>query len=145
MSIEAEQSGPQVLAMRLGEDKSGYGWVIFAGVMLTLGGTANVIDGIAAIGGSNFFARSANYIIGDLTSLGWAVLIIGVVQLLAGFGVLARNQAARWVGVAAAALNAVAQLLFVEAYPLWSLSLFVLDILVMYGLLVYGGRIYRPA
>jgi len=44
----------------------------------------------------------------------------------------------------AAALNAVAQLLFLPAYPLWSLSVFVLDILVMHGLLAYGSREIRP-
>ena len=36
-------------------------------------------------------------------------MLIGAVQVLAGFGVLAKNQLARWVGVAAAAVNAVAQ------------------------------------
>ncbi|HUO70934.1 MAG TPA: hypothetical protein VMU39_09170 [Solirubrobacteraceae bacterium] len=144
MSVEAvEPGGPTALAMRLGEDRSGYGWVIFAGVMLTLAGTINLIDGIAAIGGSRFFARHANYIVGDLTSLGWALLLIGAVQVASGFGVLARNQIARWVGVAAAALNAVAQLLFLPAYPLWSLAVFTIDILVMHGLMVYGGQTFR--
>jgi hypothetical protein len=143
VSIEAAPPGGMAVALRLGEDNRGYGWVVFAGVMLVLGGTINLIDGIAAVGGSHFFARRANYIVGDLTSLGWAVMVIGAVQVLAGFGVVAKNQIARWVGVAAAALNAVAQLLFLPAYPLWSLSIFVLDILVMHGLLVYGSRKIR--
>jgi hypothetical protein len=130
--------------MRLGEDNRGYAWVVFAGVMLVLGGTINLIDGIAAVGGSHFFARRAHYIVGDLTWLGWAVMLIGAVQVLSGFGVVAKNQVARWVGVAAAALNAVAQLLLLPAYPLWSLSIFVIDILVMHGLLVYGSRNVRP-
>ncbi len=142
MSVEAVRPAPR--ALRLGEDGGGYGWVVFAGVMLTLGGTINVIDGIAAVGGSRVFARHANYMIGDLTSLGWALLAIGAVQLLAGFGVLAKNQLARWVGVAAAALNGVLQLLFLPAYPLMSLAMFAVDILVMHGLLVYGGRQVRP-
>jgi hypothetical protein len=89
-------------------------------------------------------SRGAQYIVGDLTSLGWAVLSIGAIQVLAGFGVVAKNQIARWVGVAAAALNGVAQLLLLPAYPLWSLSIFVIDILVMHGLLVYGSREIRP-
>jgi hypothetical protein len=132
------------LAMRLGDDQSGYGWVVFAGVLLTLGGTMNVIDGIAAVSGSQVYTRHASYIIGDLTSLGWALLLIGVVQLLAGFGVLAKNQLARWVGVGAAALNGVVQLLFLPAYPFMSLAMFTLDVLVMHGLLVYGSRNLRP-
>jgi membrane-associated phospholipid phosphatase len=145
MSLEAMQPGPMAVTMRLGEDKSGYGWVVFAGIMLTLAGTVNIIDGIAAVGGSHFFTRRANYIIGDLTSLGWVLIVLGAGQVLAGFGVLAKNPLARWFGVTVAALNGVAQLLFLPAYPLWSLAVFTLDILVMHGLIVYGGRTMRPA
>jgi hypothetical protein len=46
--------------------------------------------------------------------------------------------------VAFAFSNALVQLLMIQAYPFWSLALLSLDILVMYGLVVYGGRIYRP-
>jgi hypothetical protein len=144
MSVEAAPPGGMAVALRLGEDNRGYRWVVFAGVMLTLGGTVNLIDGIAAVGGSRFFARGANYIVGDLTSLGWALIALGAAQVLSGFGVLAKNQIARWVGVAAAALNAVVQLFFMPAYPLWSLAVFAIDILVMHGLLVYGSRKVRP-
>jgi membrane protein YdbS with pleckstrin-like domain len=73
-----------------------------------------------------------------------ALIGLGAAQLLSGFGVLAKNQIARWIGVAAAALNAVVQLFFMPAYPLWSLAVFAIDILVMHGLLVYGGREIRP-
>ena len=45
----------------------------------------------------------------------------------------------RWLGVGIAGLNAVAQLLIMPAYPLWALCLFSLDVLVMYGLIAYGG------
>jgi len=38
-------------------------------------------------------------------------------------------------------LNAVAQLLMIPAYPFWSLALFALDILAVYGLVIYGERI----
>jgi hypothetical protein len=136
--------GAGAVALRLGEDNSGYRWVVFAGVILTIGGTVNLIDGIGAINGSRMFTRHANYIIGDLSSLGWALLVIGVVQVLSGFGVLAKNQLARWVGVVAAALNGVLQLLFLPAYPLLSLAMFTVDIMVMHGLLVYGSRRVRP-
>ena len=53
------------------------------------------------------------------------------------------NQAARWLGVVFAFCNALAQMLMIQAYPFWSLALLSLDILVMYALVVYGGRSYR--
>jgi hypothetical protein len=143
--MSAVEGGPIAGTMRLGEDTHGYGWVVFAGVMLTLAGTVNIIDGLAAISGSHFFSRRAHYIVANLDGLGWVVFVLGIAQVFSGFGVLVKNQLARWVGVAAAALNGVAQLLMVQAYPVLSLTVFALDIIIMHGLLVYGGRTYRPA
>src|SRR4051812_15449230 len=83
----------------VGVDDRGDGWVAFAGVMLLLVGMLNAIEGIAAIGNSRFFAGDTHYIIGSLNAWGWTALIVGVIQLLVGGGVFARNQFARWAGV----------------------------------------------
>jgi hypothetical protein len=123
------------------DDDRGFGWVAFAGVLLLLVGTMNVIEGIAAIGNASFFVGDARYVFGDLNTWGWVTLCLGVVQGLVGLGVFVKNQFARWVGVGALGLNAIAQLLMMPAYPFWSLSLFALDILAIYGLVAYGKRI----
>jgi hypothetical protein len=104
-----------------------------------------VIEGIAAIGRSHFFTSNAHYVAGDLRAWGWAVLGLGACQGLACVGIFVKNQPARWAGVAFAGLNAIAQLLFIPAYPFWSLALFAVDILVIYGLTAYGGRQAREA
>lgn len=122
------------------EDTSGDGWVLFAGTMLVMVGTLNVIDGIAAISNSTFFTENARYVISDLNTFGWVVLILGTVQVLAAFGIWAKTPGVRWFGVAVASVNAIVQLLFIPAYPFWSLTLFTLDLLVIYGLVVYGKR-----
>ena len=119
----------------------GYGWVMFAGVMLLLLGTVNFIEGIAAISNSHFFVANTHFIAGSLNTWGWIVLIIGVIQWIVGMGVFVRNQLSRWVGVVALAANTIAQLLMMPAYPFWSLSIFALDILAIYGLLAYGKKI----
>lgn len=62
-------------------------------------------------------------------------------QLLVGLGVFAKNQFARWAGVFILSLNALAQLLMMPAYPLWSLLIFTVDILAIYGLVAYGQHI----
>jgi len=123
------------------EDDRGYGWVVFSGVLLLLLGTMNVIEGIAAIGNAHFFTANAHYVFGDLKTWGWIVLCIGVLQLAVGLGVYVKNQFARWAGVAVLSANALAQLLMIPAYPFWSLALFTLDILAIYGLVAYGQRI----
>jgi len=119
----------------------GYGWVVFAGVMLLVLGTPNFIEGVAAISNSHFFVANTHYIAGTLNTWGWIVLIIGVIEWIVGCGVFVKNQLSRWAGVVILALNAIAQLLMIPAYPFWSLAIFTLDILAIYGLVAYGKKI----
>ena len=123
------------------DEQRGTGWVAFAGVMLLIVGTLNVIEGIAAIGNANFFVHNTHYMFANLNTWGWIVLCIGLVELAVGAGVFARNQFSRWTGVLILSLNSVAQLLMIPAYPFWSLSIFALDILAIYGLIAYGQKI----
>ena len=118
----------------------GSGWITFAGVVIMVAAIMNIIDGIAAISRSSFFANDARYIFSDLRTWGWIILGLGVLQMVIGFGIWAGNQLARWAGIAVVSLNAIAQLLFIPAYPFWSLSIFALDVMVLYGLAAYGGR-----
>jgi hypothetical protein len=118
----------------------GLGLVFFAASLLLVVGIFNVIDGIAAIANSHLFVVNAHYVIGDLRAWGWVVLILGVIQLLAGAGVMMGNQLARWVGVAAIGLNMIGQLFFIPAYPFWSLTIIAIDVFALYGLCAYGSR-----
>ena len=118
----------------------GDGWITFAGVMLMIAGILNVIGGIAAIDDANVYVANAQYTFADLNTWGWIILLTGAVQVLAAVGIWARNQFARWLGVGFASLNAMAQLLMLPAFPLWSLALFGVDLLIIYGLVAYGSR-----
>jgi hypothetical protein len=122
------------------ERDSGSGWITFAGVMIILVSILNIIDGIAAISRSAFFTNNARYVVSDLRTWGWIVLALGALLMLVGFGIWAGNQLARWTGIVVVSLNAIAQLMFIPAYPFWSLSIFALDVLVLYGLAAHGGR-----
>lgn len=122
------------------EEATGYGWVVFAGTMLMIVGILNVIYGIAAIDNSKFFVNGAKYVISDLNTWGWVVLITGALQVLTALGVWARNTLATWAGVAFAGLNAIGVLLMLPAYPFLSVSLFAIDMLVIYALAVHGGH-----
>ena len=81
------------------DDERGYGWVVFAGVLLLMLGTLNFIEGLAAIGNANFFTANAHYIAGSLNTWGWVVLCIGVLEWAVGCGVFVKNQFSRWAGV----------------------------------------------
>jgi hypothetical protein len=123
------------------DDERGAGWVAFAGVMLLILATLNVIDGIAAVSDSTFFTENAKFVFSNLNTWGWILILCGLIQGLVGLGIWARVGGVRWIGVAIASFNAVIQLLFIPAYPFWSLCLFTLDILVIYGLIAHGKRL----
>lgn len=118
----------------------GSGWVSFAGVMLAVLGTMNVIYGIAAIDTANVFVGNAHFVASDLKTWGWLVLIAGIVQFLAAFGIWNRTEWGRWVGIASAGINSIFQLMWMPAFPFLSLALFAVDVLVIYALISYGGR-----
>lgn len=122
-----------------GYPPQGSGWVLFAGIMIMMVGVLNVIWGIAAIGESSFFVQDTKYIFSDLRTWGWIVLILGALQLAAAFSIWAGGTFGRWFGIAVATVNAIAALLAIPAYPFWSLAVFAVDVLVVYGLATYGG------
>lgn len=144
MSVQTPESTRTTIpyAERAGEDH-GAGWVTFAGVLLLLLGTVNLIEGIAAIDKANFFVGNAQYVFGDLNTWGWVVLCIGALQLLVGLGVFVKNQFARWAGVVILCGSALAALLMMPAYPFWALTIIALDMLAVYGLVAYGERLGR--
>ena len=80
----------------------------------------------------------AHYLTGDLGTWGWILVGIGACQGITGFAIARGSDVARWAGVGFALANALAQLLFMQAYPLWSLAIFAVDLLVVYALVIYG-------
>ena len=123
------------------DEPPGYSWVIFAGIMIMIAGTLNLIYGIAAISNSHFYIAEAHFVISELKTWGWVLTIIGALQICVALGIWMQSAWARWTGVFFASLNAIVQLVFIAGYPFLSLSIFALDLLVIYGLVTYGGRL----
>lgn len=121
-------------------EPAGAGWVTFAGVMIAIVGVLNIIYGIAAVSNSHFFVRGTTYILSGLNTWGWVLLITGVIQFCAAVAIFGRVEWGRWIGILTASVNAIIQLIFIPAYPFGSLAMFAIDILVIYGLVAYGGR-----
>jgi hypothetical protein len=139
MAVQSESQITGYEAVR--DDQRGYGWMVYAGVLLLVLGTLNFIEGVAAIDHAHFFVGNAHYIVGDLNTWGWVVMWIGVVQWIVGVGVFAKNQFARWSGVVVLSFNAIVQLVMIPAYPFWSLCVLALDVVAIYGLIAYGSRL----
>jgi hypothetical protein len=108
--------------------------------MLGLAGVFNVIDGIVGLSKSKFYVADAKYIFSDLRTWAWIILILGALQIFASLYVARGSEFARWFGVGAASVNALAQLAWLQSYPLWAISVFTMDVLIVYALIVYGGK-----
>jgi hypothetical protein len=115
-------------------------WITFAGIMLLILGIINIIYGIGAIDHAKFFVAGADYVISDLRTWGWVAVVLGALQVLAAFSIWSGGTFGRWFGVACASLNAVAQLLAISGYPFLAVTLFGVDVLVIYALVTHGGQ-----
>jgi len=76
----------------------------------------------------------------DLTGWGWIHLIVGIVAVVVGIGLFTGATWARISGVILAGLNAILQLLFLSANPLWAILVITLDVLVIWALVVHGDE-----
>jgi hypothetical protein len=124
--------------------EKGEGWLFFAFVILVIVGFFNVVLGLTMIAGDNIYvtARDAGtVVVGSVNGWGWVIFILGILEVIAGFGVLTRNQAARWFGIIMATLAALGHLpVLFGPKPVYSFLVVIMSILVIYGLAQYGGR-----
>jgi hypothetical protein len=120
----------------MGERRSG--WVTFAVVLLLIGGTLNVIYGIAGIGKSSFLTQNAHYVFASVKTWGWITLVVGLIQVLAAGSLAQGGTFGRLIGVLASSLSAIAALLAIPSYPFWSLVIFALDVIIIQQIVVHG-------
>ena len=119
---------------------AGAGWVLFASIVMIVGGFFAFFEGLAALLKSGrFYHTVANYPYGgNVKTWGWIVLIAGIIVLLAGFYVMTGALWARIIGITLASLSALANFFFIPFYPFWSLMVITLDIFVIWALAVHG-------
>ncbi len=120
------------------------GWLTFAAVIMFIVGFHNMIYGIASLRDyavivNNLTTGDTNVIYADRNFWGWMWIAFGIVEMAIAVGIYMRNEAARWAGIVIASLNAIGQLAFMAAFPVWSVVIIAIDILVIYALLTYDS------
>ena len=129
-------------------DPTGWtGWVVFASMMLFLIGAFQTVQGVVALFDDGFYLVTSGNLVVDVDYNVWGTvhLALGVLLLLSGAGVLTGNVAARTVGVILAGISALANLVFIEAYPVWSVLIIAVDVVVIYSLTVHGHELRDTA
>jgi len=121
----------------------GVGWGVFAGTLFLLVGIFNVIDGFVAIQDSHYLVN--DLIFGSLHSWGWTIFILGIIQFIIGVAVISGQAWAMYVGIVSAVLDAIGQLLFLRTYPVWSIIIIAVDIIIIYGLATFARAVESGA
>jgi hypothetical protein len=118
------------------------GWTAFAGIMMVMAGGWWIISGLVALFNSEFFVVTQNYIFKfDVTTWGWVHLILGLLVLLAGFGLFSAQVWARTVGVIIAVIMGLSSFAWLPYYPGWAVLYIVVSVAVIWALTVHGRDI----
>jgi hypothetical protein len=117
------------------------GFAMFAGILMIIAGLWGIIVGIAAILNDKVFVTTQGYVYEfDITVWGWLHLIIGILVGGAGIGIIQGATWGRAVGIAVAGLSLLANFLFIPHYPIWSIAIIALDVLIIWALVTYPSR-----
>ena len=114
-------------------DASGSSWSMFAGMWLAIAGLFNAIDGLVALLNKEYF-NEAGLVYQNIQVWGWAFLIIGVIQGLAGWLVISRSAVGRWVGLFIAVVSMCVAFFAIGGYTWWSLLIVAADAAIIWGL-----------
>jgi len=119
------------------------GWVIFAGIMLIMVGAFQAIQGLVAMFNRGYYLVSSSGLVlnVDYTVWGWTHLILGILAAVIGLGLLAGSTAARVAGIVLAVISAILNLVFIAAYPIWSIIVITVDVIVIYAIVVHGREL----
>src|SRR3954466_11119664 len=118
----------------------GVGRAAFAATLLLIAGTLNIIYGIGALDDANVFVGEKRFIFTNLHTMGWVLIVLGLIQLTGGFSLMAGNTWGRIVGIVGGSLGAIGALLSIGGnYPWWSLGIFFLSVYVVHGIFIFGA------
>ena len=120
-------------AHELGE---GRGWIEFVGLFFLVAGAFNVIAGVAALSRPEVFHEDAT-LIQHMSFWAWVWFALAVGQVVIGAFVLRRSRTARAWGISFALAGSIVWFAAFGAFPLWILTLFVINGLILYGLTAY--------
>jgi len=116
------------------------GWILFAATMMLMVGIFHVIQGLVALFQDSYYlvGKSGLTVHVDYTTWGWVHIVLGVVLAGTGAGLLAGQMWARIVGVVVALVSSVVNIAFLAAYPIWSMMMIAIDVLVIWAITVHG-------
>lgn len=120
------------------------GWIAFAGFMMIMLGAFHAVAGLVGIIDDQFYVTTQKYVFQfDRTTWGWIHLIVGIIVVLAGFGVFSGALWARIVGVILGVVSAIAAFAWLPYYPIWGIAIIAVAIAVIWALTMHGREVQK--
>ena len=113
--------------------------VMFAATMMIVGGIFQIFQGLAAVVNDEFFVSLPNYVITlDVSTWGWAHLIMGALIVIGGFYLFSGSRTAAIFALVLAVISAIGNFAFIPYYPFWTLLLIAVDIYIIWAIVRSG-------
>jgi uncharacterized membrane protein (DUF2068 family) len=118
------------------------GWLVFASIMLCVVGAINLIQGLVALTRDQYFLVRAGdqLLITDFSTWGWVLIVWGAAQVAAGLGLNSGKGWARWLAIVIACISVLIQTLFLAAFPIWSVMIIAIDVIIVYALTAHWAE-----
>ncbi len=118
------------------------GWIVFAATLAFVVGVFDIIQGLIALLHKSYYLVAANGLVVNVnyTAWGWVQIAVGAVLVGTAIGLFAGQTWARVTGIVIAVVSAIVNFGFIAAYPLWSISVIAIDVLVIYALSAHGAE-----
>ena len=117
------------------EERQPTGWTVFAGAVLFIVGSLDALWGLAGILNDDIVVVGGHgAILADITLWGWVHFLLGSIMALVGLGLFAGSGVSRWLAVFFVAVNAISQIVWFPAAPLWAFLMIILDVTIIYQL-----------
>ena len=115
------------------------GWITFVAVLFGVIGFFNAIDGLVALAGDKHFDETELFT-GNLTLWGIILLVTAGLQLLTSALIFKRNANGQGLGIILCVFNILTHMAFVSVYPIWSLLIIAIDVMIIYGLCIHDSE-----
>ncbi|WP_459545664.1 DUF7144 family membrane protein [Nocardia sp. X0981] len=137
-------TGPTGTHPRSGERKQAIagGTSIAAAALLLTAGFITLFQGISAVADDEVFVAGPRYIYEfDLTGWGWVHIVIGILLVLTALALMTGAVWARIVAIGLACLSIVANFLWIPYYPLWSILIIALDVVIIWAIATWDTEV----
>jgi len=117
-------------------------YTVFAAAIMLVLGLWQVLAGITAVVRDGLYVAPAGYTFAfDVSAWGWIVLLLGALTAGAGVVVLQGRPWGDRAAIVLACVSMIANFLLIPYYPIWSLAIIALNVILIWALTTRGRSV----